>query len=192
MTQGASDEELMLKYASQGDTQAFDQLVLRHQAAVGRYLWHLCGDQEIARDIAQDAWERILKAAKRYQPTAKFKTYLYTVINNLAIDHVRSLSRRPAEVSLSDDDGALEAGDIPSLDSPPEDVVERDQMRQALQSAIQGLPFQQRQVSLLFLEDLDLHEIASVVGREFETVKSQWRYGIKKLSARTAKAKSPV
>src|SRR5438874_2262466 len=91
--QAPCDEALMLA-VSRGDRAAFEQLVLRHEAAAWGAAYRFLGDPAEAEDIAQEAFLKILAAAPHYRPTAKFRTYLYRVVVRLCLDHEQK--RRPA------------------------------------------------------------------------------------------------
>ena len=91
----ASDEELMLAVRD-GDLGAFEQIVLRHQQSAWNVAYRFLGDRVTAEDVAQEALLKILDAAKRYRPTAKFRTYLYGVVTHLCLDYARK--RKPAYV----------------------------------------------------------------------------------------------
>ena len=90
-----SDEELMLA-VGKGDFSAFEQIVLRHQKSAWYAAYRFLGDRTIAEDVAQEALLKILDAAERYRPTAKFRTYLYGVVTRLCLDHARK--KQPAYV----------------------------------------------------------------------------------------------
>src|SRR5437016_5065560 len=81
-----SDEDLMVA-ASAGDTDAFGELVERHQGSAWNAAYRFLGDAAEAEDIAQEAFLKILDAAPRYQPSARFRTYLYRVVTRLCLDH---------------------------------------------------------------------------------------------------------
>ena len=90
------DSALMLRY-QEGDLNAFETLYRRHNASLYRYLLRLCLNREVAEDLFQEAWSRIISSRSRYRATAKFSTYLFHIAHNCFIDHVRR-SRRYATV----------------------------------------------------------------------------------------------
>lgn len=87
----ASDETLMLNYA-QGDFKAFEMLYERHKGPLFRYLSRQLHEQNIAEDIYQDTWGKVIASASRYKCSAKFNTWLYTIARNKVIDHIRHIS----------------------------------------------------------------------------------------------------
>ena len=81
-----------------GDLGAFGTLVERHHERALNLAYRLSGDEDGSRDIAQEAFLRILRAAARYQPRAKFTTFLFTVVRNLVLEIARYRSRRPLQL----------------------------------------------------------------------------------------------
>ena len=168
------DSALMLRYKD-GDVAAFETLYGRHKDALYRYLLRLCRHPENADDIFQEVWGKIIKAADRYRPTAKFTTYLYRVAHNCFIDYLRR-NKRHAHVGDFDPDCQPNPGDLPEMST------ERSLARERLQVALLDLPYEQRDVFLLHEEaGLNLDEIAAVTGSNRETSKSRLRYAMNKL-----------
>jgi RNA polymerase sigma-70 factor (ECF subfamily) len=168
------DSALMLRYKD-GDVAAFEILYRRHNDALYRYLLRLCRHPENADDIFQEVWGKIIKAADRYRPTAKFTTFLYRVAHNCFIDYLRR-NKRHTHVGDFDPDVQPNPGDLPEVSA------ERSLARERLQIALLDLPDEQRDVFLLHEEaGLNLDEISDVTGSNRETSKSRLRYAINKL-----------
>jgi len=178
------DAQLMLAYA-RGEMRAFETLYSRHRAALYRYLVRQARDTEIANDLFQEVWSRVIVNRVRYEPRAKFRTFLFTLAHNCFIDHCRRLKSRPAGASVDEADAAdLLATDD---DARPESALERAETTRRYRAALATLPQEQRDVYLLHEEsDLSLEEIARVTGVGTETAKSRLRYAVGKL--RTALA----
>lgn len=174
MDASPEDSALMLRYRD-GDTAAFEVLYRRHNDALYRYLLRLCKHRDNADDIFQEVWGKIIKAADRYRPTAKFTTYLYRVAHNCFIDHLR---RNKRHTHITHIDADLQ----PNPGESPDTLTERSLARERLQLALQDLPDEQRDVFLLHEEaGLSLDEIAAVTGSNRETTKSRLRYAVNKL-----------
>ncbi|MGI9199466.1 MAG: RNA polymerase sigma factor [Woeseiaceae bacterium] len=174
MEHAPEDSALMLRYRD-GDAAAFEILYRRHNDALYRYLLRLCRHPQNADDIFQEVWGKIIKAADRYRPTAKFTTYLYRVAHNCFIDYLRR-NKRHTHV------GDYDADSQPNPGESPETAVERSLARERLDIALQNLPDEQRDAFLLHEEaGLNLDEIASVTGANRETAKSRLRYAVNKL-----------
>jgi RNA polymerase sigma-70 factor, ECF subfamily len=180
------DAQLMLAYAS-GEIRAFESLYARHRGALYRYLLRQARDAEIANDLFQEVWSRVIANRTRYEARAKFRTFLFTLAHNCFIDHCRRVKARPAGVVVEDADAA---DLLPADDNVrPECALERDEASQRYRAALATLPPEQRDVYLLHEEsDLSLEEIARVTGVGAETAKSRLRYAVGKLKAALATA----
>ena len=175
------DAQLMLAYA-RGEMRAFENLYARHRSALYRYLVRQSRDVETAHDLFQEVWSRVIVNRARYEPRAKFRTFLFTLAHNCFIDHCRRMKSRPAGMGIDDADAAdLLPSDPESL---PEAELERNETSLRYRAALARLPQEQRDVYLLHEEsDLSLEEIARVTGVGAETAKSRLRYAVGKLKA---------
>ena len=94
------DAQLMLAYA-RGEMRSFETLYSRHRAALYRYLVRQARDTEIANDLFQEVWSRVIVNRARYEPRAKFRTFLFTLAHNCFIDHCRRAKSRPQAPATS-------------------------------------------------------------------------------------------
>jgi RNA polymerase sigma-70 factor (ECF subfamily) len=175
------DAQLMLAYA-RGEMRAFETLYSRHRGALYRYLTRQARDGEVANDLFQEVWSRVIVNRARYEPRAKFRTFLFTLAHNCFIDHCRRSKARPGGMGIDDADAAdmLPANE----DSQPDTLVAREEASGRYRAALATLPPEQRDVYLLHEEsDLSLEEIARVTGVGVETAKSRLRYAVNKLKA---------
>ena len=179
-----TDESLMLRYAA-GNLQAFNLLYNRHEMGVWRYVLRSVRVQAVADDLLQDVWFALARHAPHYQPTAKFKTWLFTLAHNRLVDYFRTVKQH---VSLDGDDEA--ASDSVALVQTlaansgfgPLKRLESKEQAQALLDAIEELPFAQREAFTLQAEaGMDVQEIAKTTGVSFETAKSRLRYARSRL-----------
>jgi RNA polymerase sigma-70 factor (ECF subfamily) len=174
MDPAPEDSALMLRYKD-GDIEAFETLYRRHNDSLYRYLMRLCRHRDTAEDLFQEVWGKIIKARERYRPTAKFSTFLYRVAHNCFIDHIRRNQRHQntADVEPDTQQNPAEGPDV---------ETERSLARRRLESALDDLPDEQRDVFLLHEEGgLSLDDIAHVTGVNRETIKSRLRYAVNKL-----------
>jgi RNA polymerase sigma-70 factor, ECF subfamily len=173
------DATLMLRYAD-GDMAAFEQLYERYKTPLYRYLQRLCRDRDLANDVFQETWGNIIDARSRYGARAKFKTYLFRVAHNCAVDHLRRLNRWAAREGTDIEDVAQVVADNPH--QQPDQQLSATQFRAEFQAALHALPDEQRAVFVLHEESgLPLAEIADITHCNAETAKSRLRYAIKKL-----------
>src|SRR6478735_11479866 len=93
----ARDPDVRLMLQVRDDVQgAFEVLVTRYQHRLLGVLVHLVGRVEEAEDLTQEVFLRIYRARKGYRPRAKFSTWLFTIANNLALNHLRGRGRNPS------------------------------------------------------------------------------------------------
>lgn len=178
------DVSLMLRYRG-GDIAAFDALYRRHKGPLYRYFLRQCRNPDLAADLFQEVWSRIIRARKDYRPTARFTTYMYQLAHNCFVDQLRRQARRPEE-SLDGGDGV----DVdPADDAPgPETVAIRAEGVEQFRLALDALPAEQREAFLLHEEaGLTLADIATVTGASEEAVKSRLRYAVRKLKTSLAR-----
>jgi RNA polymerase sigma-70 factor, ECF subfamily len=175
------DGELMLRYAS-GDLRAFETLYGRHRSALYRYLARHTRDPEVANDIFQEVWSRVISSRNRYEPRAKFSTFLYRIAHNCFIDHCRRASARQDRANVSNEDFDLERALPAPIADLPDTRAEHAQTLSRYRSALAALPSEQRDTFLLYEESgLTLEEIGSITGVSMETAKSRLRYALSKL-----------
>ena len=103
---GDPDVRLMLEVRD-GSAAAFEELVLRYQDRLITVLEHLVGNRDSAEDLAQEVFLRVYRARKRYEPGAKFSTWLFTIANNVAANARRGRARRREVTLRSRDSGPL-------------------------------------------------------------------------------------
>ncbi len=171
------DALLMLAYA-RGDLAAFEALYARHRGMLYRFLLRSVRDPHRTDELFQETWSRVISARERYQPQAKFTTWLLQIAHNLMIDGMRR--QRPG---VSGDEAEVALANIATPErEQPDHALSEFERRRHLQQAIEKLPGEQRIAVLLRLEqDLSLEEIAAVTGCGRETVKSRLRYAMTRL-----------
>ena len=174
----------MLAFA-RGEAAAFEELYRRHELRVFRYLYRNTRHHDTASDLLQDVWFAVAKSAARYQPTARFTTWLFTLAHNRLVDAYRTRRDHESLDAPGRDcaDGAP-LGERLAADpaTDPAAVTEARDDGAKLLAAVGRLPEEQRDAFLLKAEgDLSVEEIAAVTGTSFETAKSRLRYARQKL-----------
>jgi RNA polymerase sigma-70 factor, ECF subfamily len=175
------DGELMLRYAG-GDLRAFEALYRRHRSPLYRYLSRHTRDPEVANDIFQEVWSRVISSRSRYEPRAKFSTFLYRIAHNCFIDHCRRSSSRQDRANVSSEDFDLEKMLPAPVADLPDTRAEHAQTLTRYRQALASLPSEQRDTFLLYEESgLTLEEVGTITGVSMETAKSRLRYALSKL-----------
>lgn len=161
-----SDED-WLRSAAAGDRNAFSVLVRRHQRSLHRHLARLVGTQDDAMELAQETFVRAWQALPRREPTASFRTWLFRIARNAALDHLRR--RRAVEFVPLDETHEPEQ---PGAD--PERRARLSQEVRQLEAALARLTPEHREILLLReIEDMSYEAIGGVLGVSDGTVKSR-------------------
>jgi len=177
-----SDGELIAQFKN-GDAAAFDALVRRYDAALSGFLHHMVGDAALADDLFQETFLRILHSLPAYQERGRFKSWLFGVARNLAVDALRrhrlerELFHRPAP---SDPDRsnarALDEG-VADARHAPDVRAERAEWAERLQTAIAELPPEQREVVMLrYGAEMTFRQIAEITEVSINTALGRMRY----------------
>ena len=176
----SSDEALMLKYRD-GDADAFEALYARHKGALYRYCLRHCAERGTAEETFQDVWMRVIGARTRYQPRAKFTTWLYRIARNRVIDRYRA--DNPGRFQSLDDENPASQPAADEVFEPHRRLSSQRRVAR-LKERIAALPAEQRDAFLLHEEGgLGLEDIAALTGVGRETAKSRLRYALSKLRA---------
>ncbi|MBX7215080.1 MAG: sigma-70 family RNA polymerase sigma factor [Thermoflexales bacterium] len=182
-------ERSCIQAVLQGAPQRFGELVEAHQDRVYRFALRMLGNEEDARDAAQDTFLRAYRQLATYQPEWRFKTWLMTIASNLCIDRLR---RRRIEPLLFSDQQPNADGDTPEIELPshapgPDVEVALSERRGILSAMIAGLPEEDRRmVQMYYFADLSCEEIVQATGATLSAVKSRL------FRARRAMAQSPL
>ena len=164
-------EPLMLRMAA-GDKSAFDELLDGFQGAAYRFAYRIFRDRHIAEDVSQDFIFKLYRNAHKFQPQGRFKTYFYTVLNNLCLDTLRRMNRKSLPDFHSFENHLLDAMPIREGVGAPDAEAELNEERRMVRESIAKLPDAQRQVIVLReLEQLKYREIAEVLGLSLNEVK---------------------
>jgi RNA polymerase sigma-70 factor, ECF subfamily len=167
----AEDIRLM-GLASAGDMAAFEQLVERHQRLVVGTVGRMLGTNSDAEDIAQQVFVRVWKNLKRYEPRAKFTTWLLKITRNLVFNELRRRSRHPAVPLQSETDEEERPLKDENAVSPAATLLEHE-LQEAVDAAIAQLPETQRMAVILRrYEELSYEEIAEALDQSVSAVKS--------------------
>ena len=162
----------LIQRAQAGDRDAFGDLIYLHREAVIRVVYRMCGNMQVAEDAAQNAFIRAWQHIPRYQPKASFKSWLYRIAINAALDILR---REKAVVDIDD---------VPlSTSTKIEKRIVKNERAALVQQAIKNLPETSRTVLVLReYEELSYKDIAETLEIPVGTVMSRLSYARKTLS----------
>jgi RNA polymerase sigma-70 factor (ECF subfamily) len=179
-----TDEELMLAY-QRGDASALEELIHRHGRPLFGFLLRLTGNRAKAEDAYQEVFLRVIRFAGSYQSSARFAAWLYTIARNLCIDQVRRDRFRAVESlddPISEESETTRMETIKSDGPNPEENLRGQELAEALETALSGLPPEQKEVFLLRERaGLSFKEIAEMTKAPLNTVKTRMHYALNSL-----------
>ena len=173
----ARDPDVRLMVQARNDVAgAFESLVERYQNRLVGIFFHMVGNREEAEDLCQEVFLRIYRARKGYRPRAKFSTWLFTIANNLALNHLRRKGRN-ASLSLGGVSGSQPispvAKHLEGREGTPSAQVRKTELSDVVQDALGTLGEDQKMAVLLNkFEDMSYAEIADIMGRSPAAIKS--------------------
>ncbi len=174
-----SDEALMLRFG-EGDASAFEALLGRYEKRVFCFIRRYVLDDQTASDLLQDTFMRVIRSANRYEPSAKFSTWILRIARNLCTDFSRR--KKPENVMKKTAKNEKVLDQLMTRDPNADDRIHNLEIRQRIEEAIKQLPTKQREVFVLRqMLDLSFREIASIVETSENTVKSRMRYALEAL-----------
>lgn len=180
------DTELMLRVQRE-DAHSFDVLLKRNRNVVIQYLSRMVQNQAIAEELAQDVFIRVYRSRLKYEPTARFSTWLYRITTNVALNYFRDEKRSQHNVSLdvlASDQVRREARDSAPL---VEERLVNQVLAEQIRRAVRSLPAKQRAAVVMHkYQEMDYAQIASVLGCTPSAVKALMFRAYETLRARLA------
>ena len=159
-----------------GDDLALNDIMTRWQTPLVSFILRYTGNQEDARDLAQETFVRVYESRDRYQPGAKFSTWLYTIATNQVKDRYRWRSRHP-QMSLdaeNEQTGNSLGEHLPAHDPTPSDCLQADERAEAVRCAVAALPEELRQPLLLAEYEQRSHaKIGTILGCTAKAVETR-------------------
>lgn len=174
------DEFGLINAARKGDLEAFNELVLAYQDVVFRQARYWINDDEMAADITQDTFIKAYQSLKHFNG-GSFRAWLLRTATHAAIDELRRRQRRPTFSIDAEDDNGMDqevASWMADPDPLPEEIAERKQLQQAVQSFLELMkPVYRAAVVLVDLQGLDYSEASEVLDVPVGTLKSRLARG---------------
>lgn len=169
------------------DPDLLDRLIEHYQHRLLRYLVYLTGSRELAEDLFQETWIRVLERGHQYDGKHEFSTWLFAVARNLTLDYLRKKHPVSLDGLMDEDRAPLEPADTKPT---AWEVVAQHEQAERISTALISIPAEYREtVVLRFQEGLALEEIANVTGAKLGTVKSRLYRGLNLLMSKLAGAR---
>lgn len=177
----SSDEDTRLMLAvKDGDAAAFEELMARNQPKVLTMLIHFTDQRELSEDLTQEVFLKVYRARETYTPTAKFSTWLYRIVHNLALNVLRSKQRRPEllfggtpQKKNEDGNSHIEENILAKSGYIPTRQYDRKEESEMVHIAMKSLGERQREAILYrHFEGMNYEQIAEVMELSPKAVKS--------------------
>lgn len=184
---------LLMQRIKSGDVQSFDELFERHHKRVLNIIYKYIGNKQSAEDLVQEVFLRVYKSRHSYKPTAKFTTWLYTIVKNLCFKEFRKSSQKIYSIEANAGNSEIKStqyffakgGSVYGTGlreedrirqdqvTLPSEIIEKEEITRRIKEVIEGLPPKQRiAVILNKYECLSYQEIADSIGISIKAVKS--------------------
>jgi RNA polymerase sigma-70 factor, ECF subfamily len=173
-----SDEELIAAYR-QGERGNFAVLVQRYQRELYHFLVRFVGDKAAAEDIFQEAFLQVHLSIEQFDPTRRFRPWLFTIAANKARDYIRSQSRHPANplqasMTPGDEEGGQFIDLVKSAQSLPDEPLQKHELQVKVQQTVAAMPAHLREIILLsYFHQFPYKQISKMLGIPLGTVKSR-------------------
>jgi RNA polymerase sigma-70 factor (ECF subfamily) len=169
------DSQLIADYLA-GDKPALEVLFARYLNPVFYFVYRYVGDEEEAQEIVQLTFIKVWKNLRKFKPEKKFKTWIFTIAKNTALDFLRK-KKNPTFSELLDREKGEREFELAVDTAPlPPEIFDREQLSEAVESAINRLaPYYREVLHLYFMEQLTFQEIAEILDEPLNTVKSRQR-----------------
>ncbi|MBK5293093.1 MAG: RNA polymerase sigma factor [Acidobacteriia bacterium] len=168
----ALDTDLMLRVKA-GEHDCLGDLLHRHRVPVVNFLYRMVQNEAIAEELAQDAFVRVYQSRARYEPTAKFSTWLYRIAAHLALNYLRDSRREKNDERLDDVSSGSLRREIADRNLSVDQDLMHQEMIVRLRQAIAELPDRQRAVVLMHkYQEMDYRQIAEALGTTVSSVKA--------------------
>jgi RNA polymerase sigma-70 factor (ECF subfamily) len=173
-----TDEQLLDDYRH-GDKAAFSQLVSRYQRELYHFLVRFLGNRAAAEDVFQESFLQVHQSAEQFDPTRRFRPWLFTIAANKARDLIRSQARRPtnplqATISPGDDESGEFIDLMQSTSEQPSDPMEKRELQQLVHNTVSVMPEHLREILLLsYFHQFPYKQIGEILDIPLGTVKSR-------------------
>ena len=174
-------DEKLIERILDGDESAFSELVGKNLRSVYNFLFTLTSDQSALDDLTQITFIKVWKNFKKYDPRKSFKTWLFTIAKNTAIDHLKKKKTIPFS-AFAGEDGQNILEEIDENKPLPDEILERENLSIEIEKKLEEIPAPYRTILILrYKEDFSLREIADILETPYNTVKSQHNRALGKL-----------
>ena len=169
-------EKLLVTKSKKGNIDAFEELISAYERKAYNIAYRMMGNEEDAKDMAQEAFIKIYKSIQNFREESSFSTWLYRIVTNVCLDELRKRKKDklvPLELSIETDKGTAIV-ELSAERETPEDIYERVEKKQLIQNAISSLGEDYKTVIILRdIQGFGYEEIATMLNGSLGTIKSR-------------------
>ena len=180
----ALGDEKLVRLSQRGDMRAFEELVARHRDKIYARAFSMVRNEEDAIDLSHEAWVKAWQRLKQFQGESSFVTWMTRIAINLCLDHLRKQKRHRAEsIELMEEESGGVERQMPIVTTNPTEGLERGELRQRIDKALNQLSHEHRTVLVLHeFEQLEYKEIAKRMQCSIGTVMSRLFYARRRMA----------
>jgi len=180
----STDDQALVGAARQGDTRAFEELVVRHRDKIYARAFSMLRNDQEAIDLSQEAWVKGWQRLNQFQGESSFGTWMTRIVINLCLDDLRRQKRQRTDSmeAIEEESGGVER-QMPILEVNPTAGLERAELRKRIDRALGQLSHEHRTVLVLHeFEEMEYKQIAKTMECSIGTVMSRLFYARRKLA----------
>jgi RNA polymerase sigma-70 factor, ECF subfamily len=175
-----NDEQLILDYLN-GDDSAFEELLKRYLKPIYNFLYQLTGNTAQAEDLTQETFVKAWKNIRKFDKAKSFKTWIFTIAKNTAFDYFKKKKTIPFSY-FEDLEGNNKLEEISEEAVLLDEIMERRDLAEKLESMLRKIPEQYSIILRLhYKEDFSLGEIAEILGKPYNTIKTYHQRALTRL-----------
>ncbi len=169
----ADPDSLLMVQVRHGDAPSFETLLRRHRLSVVNHLFRMIRNRAIAEELAQDVFIRVYRSRERYEPSAKFTTWLFRITTNIALNWRRDTRRQTAELHVDQLSTMVRTFEFQDAAPRMDELMIREIQANEVRAAVDRLPEKQATAVLMHkYEALDYTQIAEVLNCSVPALKS--------------------
>ncbi len=184
----SEDNKLIEKFLD-GDDLALEQLIKKYLKPVYNFLYYFTRNRSELDDLAQVTFIKVWKNLRRFDQGKKFKTWLFAIAKNTAYDFFQKKKTVPF-INFTDEEGNNRLENISDESILPDEILNRQDLEQELEKKLAEIPENYRLIlTLHYKEDFSLFEIAQILNKPYNTIKSGHQRGLMRLKKLLASPK---
>jgi len=178
------DKELIKEFIA-GNPKSLEIVIDRYLKPIFNYVYRITNERNETEDIVQEIFIKVWKNIRKFDQKQNFKTWIFTITRNTAIDWLRKRKNvvfSELDPKTDSDDERSFAEKILDIEPLPDEIFMRKELEKELENALLKIKPNFREIIFLrYKEDLTFQEIAEIVDKPLNTVKSQWRRALQNL-----------